>query len=241
MRIIFTILCIFLLSTTVSATTLKGSIYNTNLNLEKDVLIEIDQQKFLAKEGTYQFHIDEGTYELTARKGLTEIKEDIVVKGNEVVYDVFLLANFKDEDQLWQETNEDLFADPVTEETWSLWKYILGGLIAAWALIRFGKARIKYGSLGKFKKQIKAEQNKTIKQHKEDLANEPSYVEKALEIIKKHDGRISQKELRKEMLPLSEAKISLIVTELEHRNVVEKIKKGRGNVILLKDTQSQTV
>ncbi len=36
------------------------------------------------------------------------------------------------------------------------------------------------------------------------------------------------------MLDLSEAKISLILTELEHKGKVEKIKKGRGNVILLK-------
>jgi len=237
MKKILIIICILLLATSVSAATLKGSIYDTSLTLEKDVLIEIDQQKFLAKDGTYQFQIDEGTYELTARKGLTEIKEDVVVKGDEVVYDVFLLANFKDEDQLWKETDEDLFADAPTDETWPLWKYIVGGLIAAWALIRFGKARVKYGSLGKFKKQIKAEQKKTVAEHKRDIANEPSYVEKAFEIIKKHDGRISQKQLRKEMLPLSEAKISLIVTELEHANKVVKVKKGRGNVILLKDTQ----
>ena len=43
------------------------------------------------------------------------------------------------------------------------------------------------------------------------------------------------KELRKEMLYLSEAKVSLIVTELEHKGLVEKIKKGRGNVLILKN------
>ncbi len=151
-----------------------------------------------------------------------------------MVYDVFLLADFKDEDQLWKETDDDLFADAPAEEKWPLWKYIVGGLIAAWALLRFGKARMKYGSLGKFKKKVKAEQKKTVAEHKRDIANEPGYVEKAFEIIKKHDGRISQKQLRKEMLPLSEAKISLIVTELEHANKIVKVKKGRGNVILVK-------
>jgi uncharacterized membrane protein len=233
MKKIIVLICILLLATTVSAATLKGSIYDTSLDLEKDVLIEINQQKFLSKDGSYQFTLDEGTYELTARKGLTEIKEDVVVKGD-MIYDVFLLADFKDEDELWKETDDDLFADAETDEKWPLWKYILGGLIAAWALIRFGKARVKYGSLGKFKKQVKAEQKKTVAEHKRDIANEPSYVEKAFEIIKKHDGRISQKQLRKEMLPLSEAKISLIVTELKHADKVVKVKKGRGNVILVK-------
>ena len=35
-------------------------------------------------------------------------------------------------------------------------------------------------------------------------------------------------------LNLSEAKVSLIITELEAKQKVEKIKKGRANVIILK-------
>jgi len=42
--------------------------------------------------------------------------------------------------------------------------------------------------------------------------------------------------LRKEMLYLSEAKISLILTELEHKGKIEKIKKGRGNVIVVRNS-----
>ncbi|MHC1584962.1 MAG: helix-turn-helix transcriptional regulator, partial [Candidatus Syntropharchaeia archaeon] len=34
-------------------------------------------------------------------------------------------------------------------------------------------------------------------------------------------------------LSLSEAKISLMITDLENRGLVTKIKKGRGNVIIL--------
>jgi uncharacterized membrane protein len=51
-------------------------------------------------------------------------------------------------------------------------------------------------------------------------------------MIKEHK-RITQKEIRKEV-PLSEAKISLIISEMEHRGIIEKIKKGRGNIIVLK-------
>src|SRR3989344_2647515 len=61
-----------------------------------------------------------------------------------------------------------------------------------------------------------------------------SLEEESSRKTKKHDGRINQKELRKEMLYLSEAKVSLIVTELEHKGMIEKIKKGRGNVLILK-------
>ena len=54
-----------------------------------------------------------------------------------------------------------------------------------------------------------------------------------LEIIKKEGGRTTQKDIRKE-IPLSEAKTSLMIAELEHKGIIEKIKKGRGNIIILK-------
>ena len=53
-----------------------------------------------------------------------------------------------------------------------------------------------------------------------------------LSFIKKQGGRTTQKEIRKN-LGLGEAKASLIITELEHKKIVQRIKKGRGNVIIL--------
>ena len=58
-------------------------------------------------------------------------------------------------------------------------------------------------------------------------------VEGVLQVMKEQGGRITQKELRK-YFPLSEAKVSLLLTELEAKGKIEKIKKGRGNIILLK-------
>ena len=55
-----------------------------------------------------------------------------------------------------------------------------------------------------------------------------------LGIIKNYGGRITQKELR-EKLSHSEAKVSLIVAELEHLGKIKKFKKGRGNIIVLKE------
>ena len=56
---------------------------------------------------------------------------------------------------------------------------------------------------------------------------------RSVDLIKKEGGRISQKDLRKQ-IPLSEAKISLMIAELESKGVIDKIKKGRGNIIILK-------
>ena len=65
---------------------------------------------------------------------------------------------------------------------------------------------------------------------KEEL---PEDLKEVLEVIKRSGGRITQKELRKK-LGYSEAKMSLVIADLERRGLIEKIKKGRGNIIFLK-------
>lgn len=227
---------VLILPSLAAAATLEGSIYNSNLELETNVIVEVNTkplQKYLSKEGEYSFELPPGKYTLTARSSDYMVQEEVEIDSPEgtFIFDIFLLPDLMEEDELWQETEEELQVD--TQGT-SLAPYFIAGLILIFAAYRIIKARKKFGSLRKFRKKIKAENSKTLEQHKEELAQEPGYIEKALDIIKKHDGRISQKELRKEMLYLSEAKISLIVTELEHKGKVEKIKKGRGNVIILK-------
>lgn len=221
-----------------TAAALKGTIYDENLDITKDVLVEINtvpQQKYLAKTGTYSFDLPVGKYTLTAKNDQYTVTEQVEILSDkgEYVLDLFLLPDFAEEDELWQETQEEL---PIgTEGRYaSIWPWLVAGIIFAVLLARIIYTRKKYGSLWAFRKRIKAESQKTLEQHKEELAQEPGYLDQALEIIKKHDGRINQKELRKEMMYLSEAKVSLIVTELEHKEKIEKIKKGRGNVLILK-------
>ena len=217
----------------VTAATLKGSIYNSNLELETDVLVEIDNQKHLSKDGTYTFELEVGEYTLTAIKGLVSTSEEIKVTGTNV-FDLFLLDSFTDEDDLWKDTEDQLFSEDEEDSKYAIWRYILGGLIILVLFYRFFWMRKKFGSLRKFRRHHKTENRKTTEQHQEEIDKEPGYIDRVIEIIKKNDGRIHQKTLRKEMLDVSESKVSLILTELEHKGKIEKIKKGRGNVILLK-------
>jgi uncharacterized membrane protein len=62
----------------------------------------------------------------------------------------------------------------------------------------------------------------------------PSDLQEVLDIIGSSGGRITQKDLRGK-LRYSEAKVSLIVSDLENRGLVEKFKKGRGNIIIIPD------
>ncbi|WP_445475603.1 helix-turn-helix transcriptional regulator [Methanococcoides methylutens] len=64
----------------------------------------------------------------------------------------------------------------------------------------------------------------------------PRKLQEVPDIIGSNGGRINQKDLRSK-LSYSEAKVSLIVSDLENRGLVEKFKKGRGNIIIIPDDQ----
>lgn len=70
-----------------------------------------------------------------------------------------------------------------------------------------------------------------------DVGDLPEDLQEVLSIIRKEGGRITQKNLRRKM-GYSEAKMSLVIADLERRDIVEKVKKGRGNIIFLKETEN---
>ena len=234
---------LFMLVYSIHAATLEGAVYNQKLELENDVLLQVNStplQKYLAKNGEYGFELPPGKYLLLAQKGNYSAQEEVEVVQETGNYrlDLFLLPNtgIEVEEDLWKDTEENYLEEDfldIPEKRW--WAYAVTAVIVLFLLHRFYKLRRKYGPLGKFKRKVKEEQHKTMEQIKEDIAREPGYLDRTLDIIRKNEGRIHQKELRREMLDLSEAKISLILTELEHKGQIEKIKKGRGNVIILKE------
>ena len=62
-----------------------------------------------------------------------------------------------------------------------------------------------------------------------------AYAQEVVDTLKRCGNRLTQKELRDRMPGVGEAKISLIVSELEQLGRVKKIKHGRGNIIVLKE------
>jgi uncharacterized membrane protein len=69
---------------------------------------------------------------------------------------------------------------------------------------------------------------------KEIINTEKDDITQFIDEIKKVGGRITQKNLRGKFQQYSEAKVSLIITEMENKGIIGKIKKGRGNIIILK-------
>ena len=64
--------------------------------------------------------------------------------------------------------------------------------------------------------------------------NLPEDLKELMNLIRTNGNRITQRELRKKS-PYSESKISLMLSDLEERGLIEKFKRGRGNIIRIPD------
>lgn len=60
----------------------------------------------------------------------------------------------------------------------------------------------------------------------------PDDLQAMVRVLEQEGGRLTQKELRKR-LGHSEAKVSLMVADLENRGLARKFKVGRGNIVVL--------
>lgn len=196
----------------VYASTIHGTLYDLSLDPIKNTIIEINSipsQKLLSKDGSYLFQVPYGKYNITARTIKNEIiaSEYFEVKTEgEFLIDLFAFPELSEESDL-SEIESDLTI--VDEKNYFIIPILIIILLAGISYYFYRKNKL----------------SKNI--------NEDELTEKVISIIKNSGNRTTQKEIRK-ALPYSEAKISLVIAELESKGKIEKIKKGRGNIIILK-------
>jgi len=211
-------LILILLIPLATAAEIRGTIYDTSLKEVNNAIVEVNStpvQRIVAKDGKYSFNLPPGGYILTATHKDESAEEEITIESEGIFnIDIFLFPAFAEEQELLE---EDININQLEPE-----KNIFPIVLIVLAII----AIIFYLS---YKFKVIKKRFKEVK--KEEIID--SDLEKVIEIIKNHGNRTTQKEIRKE-LNLSEAKVSLIITELEAKQKVEKIKKGRANVIILK-------
>lgn len=221
-KIIFLVLFFILFINVVYGATIYGNIYDISLDKVSDVIVEIDtipKQTYVVKDGSYAFDVKIGDYTINANYYLDKVlessaKEKLSVEDDETYrLDLILFPSFEEENALLNEIDFDIM-DPYEEKPNYLFiVYVVLFIFVFLLLIYF---------LNKFKVFKKRE-----------IESEPDdYLDKILGLIK-DNKRITQKDIRGQ-IPLSEAKISLIISELEHKGLIEKIKKGRGNILILK-------
>jgi uncharacterized membrane protein len=208
MKKILLLMSLILASQLASAAILHGTLYTATFNELNDVVVEVNStppQIFVSKEGQYSFVLEPGTYELTAKYRIS---------GDNFLYSADNVTISRDGYFV-----KDLFLEPakrVSAPTGAVVGPSTFSLISIGLVIAILVASLAYALL---KLKNKPDAN-------------PETENKLVDFIKKEGGRTTQKDIRKQ-IPLSEAKISLMISELENDGIVKRIKKGRGNIIVL--------
>ncbi len=211
MRLIALVSLILIVSIApVSGAVIRGEIYSWELKRVK-AIVEINttpKQRIVALNGSYEFEVPLGVYEIRAYSidGNLFCNETVVIKNNGT-YVIDLILFPKLENNL-SATELNFSLEEKRSET-PLYVGLTLTFLAFLVALIFIKKRKRKGEI-------------------------PDDLEVVLELIRKSGGRITQKELR-EKLGWSEAKLSLVLTDLERRGLIEKYRKGRGNVVFLKD------
>jgi len=223
-KIIF-ILLVFLLAPIAYGATLYGTVYSFDLIKLENVKVELNTtpiQRDITENGSYSFIVQSGIYELKAEQYedgilIAESKETITIaKEGDFILDLILFPVFEE-----LETIEDEEIDILVEErNWVEFVFIVLFLILMFALVYYFN--------------VKPEEEKTTKLTKElDKADtQEDDLQKIIKFIKQEGGRTTQKELRKKF-PYSEGKMSLMIADLEDQGKIKKIKRGRGNILIL--------
>ena len=219
---------------------ITGIVYNYYFEPVKNAIVNINTnptQQIIAKNSTYSFNVPIGTYTISSKyyNGNTlEFESQMVLNvtdNGKYIIDIIMFPTLDEDEKLFSdseynyETIDDVknqYADqPIYTKNW-FWTIIILLMVILVAMI--------YQSKKKEKNKV-IEKNKIETENKGNEQNIDSF-QQALTIIQKNE-RMTQKDLRK-IIPLSEAKISLILSEMEEKGLIEKIKKGRGNIIIIK-------
>ena len=224
MKPILLFLMLLLFPNIVFSATIYGTIYDLSLDKAEDVRVEINtepKQFYISKNGSYAFNVPDGAYSIEAKQLvgtllIASTSENITIRDDgSYVLDLILFPSL--DDNLETEIN---IIDLEEKRKFDLTTTLIIALIVVVALIIFYIIRKK-------KKLTKKEEK-----------HEDNDLDQIVKIIKQEGGRTTQKEIRKH-IPLSEAKISLMIAELEHKGLIQKIKKGRGNILILKKNEIQ--
>ncbi len=213
------VVLLMLLIPSVLGATIHGVVYDLDLEQIPEVIITVNtipEQTYVSKDGAYSFTLPPGNYTLRAHVLDNEelrVEEEIHIQDEGDYYvDLIVLPDTSPEEEI---LDEDVTVEGIDEETQttSYWiPTLLGIAVIAGIIAVVISAR-------------RMPKRKTALDH--DLA------EQILALLKDQQGRTTQKEMRKHF-PVSEAKISLVLSELEAKGKIDKIKKGKGNIIVLK-------
>ncbi len=208
----------------INAAEIYGTVYDMSLNPAKDAVIEVNstpKQSYISKDGSYSFILGYGSYVINAKYvhdyNAYSAEENItIVDEGKYILDLILFPDLSEESELLL-LGEDINLEDIYEEEKQAfpWLYIVLMVVIIAAVVIFAKKRKPREKIAE-----------------KILEEEIDPKDKIYEFIKQKGGRVTQREIRKNF-PVSQATISLILTELENDGRLKKIKRGKGNIIIL--------
>lgn len=217
-----------------SSAKIEGTLYDLALDpVDKGIVVvgSEPEQRLVAINGTFVFELKPGSYTIQGNAVINNdvwVAEEKIVIGDEgnYVFDLILEPVF-DEGEISFDDESDLdLIDDVDYNVFVLGVGLLIIFIIVFLLVLFHVKNSK-----KDKKNITS--NQENEEPREISYDQDEIKNKVIQVIKDAGGRITQKELRNKF-SYSEAKVSLVLAELESEGRVSKIKKGRGNILVLK-------
>ncbi|MCZ7384593.1 MAG: hypothetical protein O8C63_07575 [Candidatus Methanoperedens sp.] len=233
------------------AATLHGTIYQWSdfENPLKGAIVEVNStpsQYVISTNGTYSFNLSSGNYLIKAKYYNNNILEFAaedeirIDREGDYVHDLLLFPPTELDKQYLGDIN--LTGDLVTKSDSNQIYYLITTI-----LLVFAALLILYWWRKKKNKPIEKSPGETIEippeispeippeiMAKTESIELPEDLREIYGLILKKGGRVTQKDLRKEV-KYGEAKVSLMIADLENRGLVKKIKKGRANIIIAED------
>ncbi|MFH1209912.1 MAG: winged helix-turn-helix transcriptional regulator [archaeon] len=250
------LLCLNIAINTVSAAKIYGTVYDTSLLPVDKAVVEINtqpKQTYVTQDGKYSFNVPIGNYVIQAETVINEDaytdNQNLSIKDDgEYILDLILFPDIGENlDDLDFDLEPGIDTTPVKSYTW-IWVIVIVILVLIMGFFIFTKNKkyVKKEKKEETKKIIDKEETKeenkeakdkeedkeaTDKETIKDILDEDEELNKIHNMIKQAK-RITQKDIRKQT-GLSEAKISLVISQLESEGKIKKIKKGRTNVIII--------
>lgn len=236
------ILSLIMVTPLSKAATVHGEVYDLNFNKLSNSIVEVNsipKQSFIVKDQGYSFNLNPGTYiirsyYIRSHELIALTEERLVIKDQNGNYNLDLIL-FPYVDNNLTDLNISILDYSTTEKNQSNVSPVLIVILSLMSLMVVAYLIIGYRKVSKKSveviKNLETIEKETVVNNQDIEELKDPHLDNAYSIINE-EKRINQKELRKR-LSLSETKVSLIITQLESEGKVKKIKKGRGNVIIL--------
>ncbi len=229
------------------AATVHGEVYDLNFNKLPNSIVEVNsipKQSFIVKDQGYSFKVNPGEYTIKAyyvknQELIALTQESIIIKDQNGDYNLDLILfpyvdnnltdlNLSILDYSKIENNKDKLSPSLV-----IILSLISLMVVVYLIIGYRKNTKKSEEINK---HLESLNDKPIDKESQNIdESKDPHLENAYSIIKE-EKRINQKDLRKR-LSLSETKVSLLITQLESEGKVKKVKKGRGNIVILTKNQ----